>query len=155
MANKIWLFDLSKTLLFAKDKSYNGGLNNLHRSLVDTADYAFFDHFELNNELLKYLESKKSSTRMAIFTSGYIQEYSDLNNKLDPLFERVFSAAEIGLSKSSPDAYVFIADQLKVDPKEITFIDDVDENVEAARSVGMNGIVYIDNQSLIRQLDLL
>ena len=54
------------------------------------------------------------------------------------LFERAFSSHEIGLCKPDPKAYEYALSELEVGAGETTFFDDVDENVAAARDLGID-----------------
>ena len=54
------------------------------------------------------------------------------------LFERAFSSHEIGLSKPDPKAYEYALSELGVPAGETIFFDDVEENVAAARDLGID-----------------
>lgn len=64
---------------------------------------------------------------------------------------RVYSF-EIGRMKPSPELYCEAARRLSVDPAEIVYVDDLEENMEGARAVGMQGIHFADALSLAREL---
>jgi FMN phosphatase YigB (HAD superfamily) len=49
-------------------------------------------------------------------------------------------AAEIGVPKPDPQAYLTAARELGVPPADVVFLDDTPDCVEGARSVGMRGI---------------
>ena len=67
----VLLFDFSRVLLFAKERGYTGLLNPLHARLMRcNKRYGFFDYFELNEELLKFLEKIKDKFDLFIFTAG-------------------------------------------------------------------------------------
>ena len=57
-------------------------------------------------------------------------------------FDRLFVSHEIGLRKPNPAIYRHVSDWANVAPAECVFIDDLPENVEAARACGWEGIVY-------------
>ena len=46
--------------------------------------------------------------------------------------------------------YKFVLDEIKVEPPSVVFVDDRPENILAARSLGINGIVF-DNVERVRQ----
>ncbi len=52
-------------------------------------------------------------------------------------FDRCFASHLIKHRKPSPEAYRFVVDRLAVEPKNILFFDDNQENVEAARQLGI------------------
>ena len=56
-------------------------------------------------------------------------------------FERIFLSYEMGARKPEPACFRQVLDYLGLRPEEVVFIDDVAENVEAARQLGLHGIV--------------
>jgi putative hydrolase of the HAD superfamily len=57
---------------------------------------------------------------------------------IDPSqFDVLLSSASIGFRKPDPRAYLAVADALGLQPSECAFVDDLPENVEAARALGM------------------
>ena len=56
------------------------------------------------------------------------------------------------LMKPEPDIYQLLLSKFNLDPKETVFIDDLDANIEAARSFGIKGIVFKSPTSLAEQL---
>ena len=53
-----------------------------------------------------------------------------------------------------PDLYFFksVLDEIKAEPSSVVFVDDKPENVLAARSLGINGIVFDDVQHVQQSL---
>lgn len=151
---KTLLFDFSRVLLFPVNESYSGSLNALYKEKMYTPGFDFFDYFKLNTELLDYLNIQKRLYSLNIFTSESIQDAPELKLAINPLFDRVFSAIDIGFSKKDPRAYGQIGDYLELVTNQITFIDDSLENIEAAEESGMNTIVYRSNSELFALLNL-
>lgn len=146
---KVLLFDLSNTILFAKDKNYIGGLNALHNQLQATVpNFAFLDHFELNLELLSMLQSLQSSYVIALFTSETIQDSPAIKPTLEKVFDPIISATKIGYHKTDPQAYSYIANILKHLPEEVFFVDDNQTNTLAASQAGCKTHRYQNVESL-------
>lgn len=135
-----------------KDKNYQGGLNLLHESLKSQKDYYFFEHFELNRELLDYLFKTKDKTPLFVFTKGTIQESGEIKEDVTRIFKQVYSTERTGLSKTDPESYKQIAKEIGVKPGEIFFTDDNKENIEAAEEAGLKVLQYKDNKSLFSAL---
>ena len=73
----------------------------------------------------------------------YYQEYTRKTfglPSLDSLFEKAYFSFKIGLYKPDHDIFHYVLNDSGLDPAETVFIDDVEENVEAARQCGMQGI---------------
>lgn len=96
---KILLFDFSRVLLHPTDKTFSGSLNNLHKELKDNESYYLFNYFELNDEILEYLKTLKDKFRLAIFTTDLIQDDPLIKEKIDPIFEKTYSAFKLGITK--------------------------------------------------------
>jgi putative hydrolase of the HAD superfamily len=58
------------------------------------------------------------------------------------LFHDIVCSAEVGLAKPEPAVYMMAAERLGIPPSDCVFVDDLDTNVEAARQVGMAGILF-------------
>ncbi len=147
------LFDFSRVLLFPKDGNYKGMLNDLYRKIIKKQGYKFFDYFELNNELLQFMNKLKSKYTLSIFTTDIIQKDPALREILNNNFKNIFAANDLGISKKDPDAYKLIADKLECRLNEIIYVDDNLKNVEAAQSVGTLAIHYISDDNLIKELE--
>lgn len=60
----------------------------------------------------------------------------------DSIFDMILYSAEEGIAKPAPEIYHRALTRLAVRPDESIFVDDVLENVEAARAIGMAGIQF-------------
>ncbi|HEX4182386.1 MAG TPA: HAD-IA family hydrolase, partial [Caulobacteraceae bacterium] len=67
---------------------------------------------------------------------------------LDPLF----LSCELGLTKPSPEAFEAVQARLGLPPEAILFIDDTLANIEQARRMGWDGIVFVSNEQLLAEL---
>ena len=61
---------------------------------------------------------------------------------LSALFDDIMVSAEVGLAKPEAAVFHLAAERLGVAPAECVFVDDWDNNVEAAREVGMRAVLY-------------
>ena len=59
-----------------------------------------------------------------------------------PLFRGVVISGEINMLKPEPDIFHYIARQYSLVPEDTCFIDDMPENVEGARQVGFNALLF-------------
>jgi len=150
---KVLLFDFARVLLFPKDENYSGKLNDLYKTVKDEKHFNFEDVFYFNEELLDYLRTVKDKYKLVMFTSETIQDDLAVVEKLDGIFENIFSAKEMGFTKTDPEAYRFIVSNLQCNPNEILFIDDNVENVNSAKITGMKTYLFTDNVCLIKTID--
>jgi len=61
---------------------------------------------------------------------------------LHGLFDDVVVSAEVGMAKPDPAIFRLAVERLGLTPAECVFVDDWDDNVEAARAVGMRGVIH-------------
>lgn len=59
-------------------------------------------------------------------------------------FELVIMSNEVGLCKPDPEIYELAMEILNASPAQILYVDDLAENVEAARQLGMSAILHHD-----------
>ncbi|KAL8171844.1 hypothetical protein V2J09_023648 [Rumex salicifolius] len=108
--------------------------------------YAYLDGME---EMLDELNRK--SYEIHAFTNYPIwYEMIEEKLKLSSYLDWTFCSFIIGKRKPDPDFYKEVFQQLEVDPGNCIFIDDRMKNVEAAISVGMNGLQF-KSAALLRQ----
>ena len=65
---------------------------------------------------------------------------------LDHLFDDIVVSAEVGMAKPRPEIFRLAADRLGLPPAACVFVDDWDENVDAARAVGMQAVLHRADQ---------
>ncbi|MDO8609023.1 MAG: HAD-IA family hydrolase [bacterium] len=148
------LSDFSRVILNPKDKNYKGTLNGLNKELSEkNTNYIFFDYFEFNDEILNLYCKLKTKYSVNVFTTGTIQNKSEVRKVIDPIFEQIFTAKDFSLDKKQPEAYLFIAKKLNKKPNEILFIDDQEENIVAAQKAGWNTLLYVDFQKTVTSLN--
>ncbi len=58
------------------------------------------------------------------------------------LFDDIVVSADVGIAKPDPSIYTLAAERLELAPEECVFIDDLESNVRAAHSVGMEGVHF-------------
>jgi putative hydrolase of the HAD superfamily len=63
---------------------------------------------------------------------------------VDELFNTVVDSSDVGMRKPDRRIYLLTCERLGVDPSSAVFIDDNRDNVEAARSVGMEAVHFGD-----------
>lgn len=72
---------------------------------------------------------------------------------IESLFDVMVVSGEVGLRKPEPDIYLLAAKRLAVDPSSCVFVDDIVQNVDGARAVGMEGIHHTDPDETLKILE--
>jgi len=92
-------------------------------------------------------ELKGSGLRSALVTNNALEfrEYWRRSIPLDELFHHVIDSSEVGLRKPDPKIFELALDRLGVEASSAVFLDDYAGNVEAARRVGIRGVLVTDD----------
>lgn len=93
-------------------------------------------------ELLKHLNKKYTTVCFSNTNEVHWNKLCGVN-KLDKKFKKSFASHIIHKAKPDEEAFRYVVDQLKVKPQEIVFFDDREENINAAREIGINA--YLTN----------
>ncbi len=67
-------------------------------------------------------------------------------------FNRTYISTELGMKKPDAEIYLTVLKDLGLTPKEVIFIDDKEENVNAAKRMSINGIHYKYGDDLEKEL---
>ncbi len=67
-------------------------------------------------------------------------------------FHQVMYSYQVGVSKPDPQAFKLILESLQVKPTETLFVDDSEENLETAKSLGMHTIHFKNAKELKKEL---
>jgi len=116
----------------------------------------FFGGDIVDRELLEFLRSLKPKYKVGLISNAWsgLRAYIE-REKFADVFDHMTISAEVGAAKPSAKIYQFALDQLKVQPKEAVFVDDVIENIEACEKTGIKGILFKDPDSALQQLKAL
>ena len=61
----------------------------------------------------------------------------------------------VGMIKPEPEIYKCLIRRYDLNPEECVFLDDREDNISTAKSLGINGIVFKDRPSALRELEAL
>jgi putative hydrolase of the HAD superfamily len=129
-------------------------LARLERGLGDTLGRAVSLHgfgerllaaLHPNHELFAYYaELRGRGLRLALLTNN-VREWEPLwrpKLPIDDVFETVVDSAFVGLRKPEPEIYELTLERLGLPAQACVFVDDLEINVQAARELGMHGVVH-------------
>ena len=116
------------------------------------------DSLQSNQDFISVIRDLKvrSKGMLQVFAMSNISapDYEFLRTKLADwsLFDDIFTSAGVGERKPGLSFYKAVLSSTGADPSRTIFVDDKMENVLSARSLGMCGIVFDDNNTVIRAL---
>jgi putative hydrolase of the HAD superfamily len=123
----------------------------------DFAD-AYFDHLQPNGPMLDALfEWKARGLRLALCTNNVAEWEGHWRRMLpiDELFEVVVDSAFVGVRKPDRRIYEIVLERLGGVPGEAcVFIDDIAENCDGARALGMHPVHFVETVAAIDAVEL-
>jgi FMN phosphatase YigB (HAD superfamily) len=81
------------------------------------------------------------------FVNNFLKKEYSIEN-LNPFFDKVYYSHKIGFRKPKLAAYQYVLDDNKIKAEESVFIDDLQQNLDAANQLNINTILKKDDESL-------
>ena len=113
----------------------------------------FFAGDVLDMSLVKFLRQSREKYKTGLISNAWsgLRPWI-LSEQFDDAFDEIVISAEAGFAKPDPRIYQLAMDKLGVTPQQSIFVDDVQKNIDAANSLGMNGIHFKDAQTTLDQI---
>jgi HAD superfamily hydrolase (TIGR01509 family) len=142
--DKPWNLDL------ISDDDFFSGIGQAVGLPREQARKEWTDAIVINKPLLAFIRSLKGTYKIAICSNTPRKLFRQIlaENDLTSLFDVIVASSEIGKIKPDPEIFRYTLSELDVLPQEAVFIDDREENVKAARTLGITGLVYTDFETL-------
>lgn len=122
----------------------------LSEAEVRQLEHDYFSEDHLDQAMVDFIRQRRAAgQRIGLLSNDSIA----LNEKLarlgiESLFDPIIISAQIGVMKPAPEAYHHILHRMEITPQQAVFIDDLPANIEAARAIGMTGILYTPDLAL-------
>lgn len=121
----------------------------------------FFDYFfsgeSVDSEMLEFARGLKSRGLKIFILSNNFRERTEYYRKKFPeLFEvadKVYFSWETGLVKPDVKAYENLLEENWLDGEECVYVDDSEENLEVAGTVGIKGIKFESEEQVIKEIE--
>jgi putative hydrolase of the HAD superfamily len=130
-----------------------------NRSVDDLLLWWFKSEHYVDERIVHEIEELKKRNFICCFATNqekYRVEYMKKEMGFEKLFDKVFSSAEIGYKKKGPEFFKFVLDYFKnnyqISANEILYFDDEQENIDAATSLGINGVLYSNFDNFSSQI---
>ena len=110
----------------------------------------------INTELVAFVEQlRQSGYKIACLSNGThewtLRVISD--HGLGRLFDEITLSGDLGLVKPSPEIYLQTIAKFNINPGEAVFVDDRQINVDAAKRLGMGGLLFTDTVTFIKEFE--
>ncbi|HEX5158214.1 MAG TPA: HAD family phosphatase [Ktedonobacterales bacterium] len=131
----------------------------LSQADFDAYMVAFWDIYmgNPNEELIAYFRALRPRYRTAILTNSFLgaREQEEQRYGFTSMVELAIYSHEEGVRKPDPRIYGIASERLGVPPAEIVFLDDLPENIDAARAFGMQAILFTSTPQAIADIEAL
>lgn len=109
----------------------------------------------LNVELADYFRGLHSRYITGILSNSFVgaREREQALYHFDEMTHDIIYSHEVGLSKPDRRIYELTCQRLGVQPREMIFLDNVQQAVDAAGEVGIHGILFTDNAQAIADIE--
>jgi putative hydrolase of the HAD superfamily len=106
---------------------------------------------KLKNKYRTFLLSNTNEIHFLYYDSYFARTY-DYDHLAD-LFEEAYFSHEMRLRKPNPEIYKVVIKKHGLNPSETLFIDDMQENIESAKSAGLLGYLLKDSEDITELFD--
>jgi HAD superfamily hydrolase (TIGR01549 family) len=120
---------------------------NYSTQKIETIKDAIAGAYLKNEPMWNFHQTNKTRYKTAILnngTFGIFQKWKKQFQLADE-FNYLFNSANIGLKKPDPKIFLHCLEKLTVSPKQCIFIDDNEVNIQAAKLLGIQAILYSPN----------
>ena len=113
------------------------------------------DVFSPNMAVLKILKKVESKCRPVLLSNTDVMRFEFIKKKFPELliFDEYILSYEAGYVKPHPQIYWKALEKAKTEAWECIFIDDREENVEAALNIGLNAVLFDPETDLEAELE--
>jgi putative hydrolase of the HAD superfamily len=111
------------------------------------------NYFSENPPMTSRVEHLAGKARLWVLSNTNAEHYAWFVTQFPVFrhFEKILGSHQLGARKPSSDIYATLLDRSGLDAEEIFFIDDMAENIEAARALGIRAFQYYGNESELDQ----
>lgn len=105
-------------------------------------------------DVLQLVEKLKAKGMKVALLSNTIATHAKINQQMGVYapFETIILSYEVGLAKPDPKIYQLMLSQLGTAAQQSVFVDDKQENIDAALKLRIKGILFQNTQQLIGDL---
>jgi epoxide hydrolase-like predicted phosphatase len=151
MAIRAVIFDLGGVLLDIDWMRYRED----YQRTVQEGDLPPHDYEQLNKNLAKFVDGLRPRYKTATICNGGSREAVNRKFKLGELVDLMIFDGEEGVAKPDARIYELALLRLGVRPVEAVFVDDKEQNVEAAQQLGMYSVHFKNTAQAIAEIQAL
>lgn len=110
----------------------------------------FIQYYRRNDKVINLAKKLKSNGYRIVILSNSIISHAEYQHKIGIYqdFNPIILSYKVGMRKPDLEIYRYLLKKLQLRPKEVFFVDDVNENVEAATKLGIHTELFKDTSQL-------
>ena len=130
-----------------------GDALGISRQETELLTAEFFAGDRLNTDLVEFLRGLRPQCRVGLISNAWsgLRDYITRNQFAD-VFDEMVISAEVGLVKPDPRIYRLALERMNVPPEASLFLDDMPANVQAALSIGMHALQFVQPAETLAEL---
>ena len=110
-------------------------------------------HDEVNTELFEFIEDHNKRVGFGVLSAVHTDLSEWLQaRKLASYFMFIKTTQEFDMPKTDPGIYEPIIASFELKPSEVLLVDDLSENLNAAKEAGLKTLRYVKSRSFATQL---
>ncbi len=113
------------------------------------------EKMQVNKQLVQFIPHIKKA-KVALFSNSIGHMAVDVLHKrgvpVRKTFDKLFISSAIHYAKPDAKAYHYVIRKLKIKPSEAIMVDDRKENIDGAKQIGMQGIIFKTAAQFKREL---
>lgn len=108
-----------------------------------------------NSELIEYARSLRGRASLAILSNSAdgAREEEERRYGFSEIFDPICYSHEQGVNKPDRRAYALALARMDADPEAVLFVDDHQKSVDGAASIGIRGVLHVDNAATISAIE--
>ena len=114
----------------------------------------WFQYVNPISETWNFIQELKSAGYSIYLLSNASTRFAEVAKKYYPIlnqFDGIVFSAPLKMAKPDSAIYQYLFTNYHLDPNDCFFIDDLKENIDAGRALGMNGIVFTGNIDAVKK----
>jgi len=114
----------------------------------------FFSGDVLDKDLVNYIRRLKRTYTIGLLSNTWLPNGHTmlLQYGIADAFHFTVTSAELGVKKPDPRIFQVALERAQATPAETVFVDDMEENVLAARSLGVQAVYFVDPSAALARL---
>jgi putative hydrolase of the HAD superfamily len=126
-----------------------------HRPQIHRFSEVMFAGLQPNRPMIELMEELKASGRRMAMLTNNVKEWEPRWRPMlpvDEIFETVVDSGFVGHRKPEPAIYEMTLEEIGLPAENCLFVDDLEPNIDAARTLGINAVHFRDNEQAIAEI---